>query len=410
MKFLYNIGISVISVVIGIGSLFSEKLRLLRRGRAEVWDKLKTAGINEPVIWVHAASLGEFEQGRPLIEAVKKHFPEKKIVLTFFSPSGYEVRKNYDLADYVLYLPSDTKANARNFIDAVNPEKVFFVKYEFWYNFLNELNKRSIPVYGVSMIFREEQSFFKWYGGWFRKVLGFFDHFYLQDDKSAELLSGLGLKNYTVAGDTRFDRVKEIAGSASEIDIAKRFSDGYRTIIAGSSWPPDEKILAEYINNSPDDVKMIIAPHVIDESHIKQIESLLKVSHFRITSPPEEVGGFKVMIVNTIGMLSAIYRYGDIGYVGGGFGTGIHNTLEAAVYGIPVLFGPNYKKFKEACDLIEKGGGFEITKSGDFNTLVNRMWEEPDFLRKSGEAAGKYVESMCGATAVIMKDVFSVNV
>ena len=407
MKLLYNFGINLISAFIAVGSLFKEKLRLLKNGRAEVWDKIEEAGIKEPVIWAHAASLGEFEQGRPLIEAIKKRYPQKKIVLTFFSPSGYEVRKKYDLADLVLYLPADTKANARRFIDAIRPEKVFFIKYEFWYNFLYQLNLRSVPVYGVSMIFREEQLFFKWYGSWFRKVLSFFDHFYLQDKKSAELLSSVGIQNYTVAGDTRFDRVKGIASSAGGIEVAERFSKGYRIIVAGSSWPPDEKILAEYINNSPDDIRMIIAPHVIDDPHIRQIESLLKIPSFRMTSPPDNPGSYRVMIVNTIGMLSSIYRYGQVAYIGGGFGIGIHNTLEAAVYGMPVLFGPNYKRFKEACDLIEKGGGFEIRDFEDLNRIIKKMWNEPDFLKKSGNAACSYVESMCGATDKIMNDLFS---
>jgi len=410
MKTLYDLGIALISVYIRIGSLFNKKLKLLYTGRKETWEKLRSVRKEGPTIWIHAASLGEFEQGRPLIESIKKNFPEKKIVLTFFSPSGYEVRKNYDLADHVLYLPSDTKANARRFIDAVNPEKVFFVKYEFWYNFLHELNKRSIPVYGISVIFRKEKVFFKWYGGWFRKILGFFTHFYLQDEQSAGLLRRIGINKFTVAGDTRFDRVKEIAGAASDIKVAERFSKGYKTIVAGSSWPPDEKILAKYIDKAPEDVKMIIAPHVIDESHIKQIESMLNVPFFRITSPIEEPEKYKVMIVNTIGMLSAIYRYGQIAYIGGGFGIGIHNTLEAAVYGIPVLFGPNYKRFKEACDLIDAGGGFEIRTFDDFNSIVTEMWEDEGLLEKRGSLAGKYVESMCGATAVIMKDIFSVGI
>ena len=409
MRLLYDLGIALISAYINIGSLFNKKLKLLKEGRAEVWGKLKQNMPEGPVVWIHAASLGEFEQGRPLIEAIKKKYPEKKIVLTFFSPSGYEVRKNFDLADFVLYLPADTAFNARRFIDTLKPEMAFFVKYEFWYHFIKELNSRDIPVYGVSVIFRDKQPFFRWYGHWFRNILRYFKHFYLQDEKSAEMLESLGLKNYTVAGDTRFDRVAEIAASASEIDIAKQFSEGYRTIVAGSSWPPDEKILAGYINNSPDDVKMIIAPHVIAESHIEQIEALLKVPSFRITDPPGKPQDFKVMIVNTIGMLSAIYRYGQIAYIGGGFGVGIHNTLEAAVYGIPVLFGPNYKRFKEACDLIEKGGGFEIRKFKDFKELVDKMLNDPVFLNDCGKKAGDYVKSMCGATEIIMKDVFDVE-
>ena len=409
MILLYDLGIALISLFINVGSLFSNKLKLLKEGRAEIWKKLKDADLKGPVIWLHAASLGEFEQGRPLIEAIKKRFPEKKIVLTFFSPSGYEVRKNYDLADVVLYLPADTSRNAKRFIDIVQPEMAFFIKYEFWYHFIKELNSRKVPVYGVSVIFRDKQPFFRWYGHWFRRILRFFDHFYLQDERSAKMLENIGIKNYTVAGDTRFDRVSEIAASASEIGPAKKFSEGYRTIVAGSSWPPDEKILTEYINTAPEDVKMIIAPHVIDEAHIRQIEEALKVPSFRITDVPDNPQDFKVMIVNTIGMLSAIYRYGKIAYIGGGFGIGIHNTLEAAVYGIPVLFGPNYKRFKEANDLLEKGGGFVIRKYDDFKGLVDKMWADPAFLEDAGKKAGDYVKSMCGATELIMKDVFSID-
>jgi 3-deoxy-D-manno-octulosonic-acid transferase len=409
MRLIYDLGIALISAYINVGSLFNKKLKLLKEGRAEVWEKLKQNMPEGEVIWIHAASLGEFEQGRPLIEAIKDRYREKKIVLTFFSPSGYEVRKNYDLADVVLYLPADTTRNAKRFIDIVQPEMAFFIKYEFWYHFIKELDSRDISVYGVSVIFRDKQPFFRWYGHWFRNILRSFKHFYLQDARSAKMLESIGMKNYTVAGDTRFDRVSEIAASASEIGPAQKFSEGYRTIVAGSSWPPDEKILTKYINNAPDDVKMIIAPHVIDEAHIRQIEEALNVPSFRITNVPDNPQDYKVMIVNTIGMLSAIYRYGKIAYIGGGFGIGIHNTLEAAVYGIPVLFGPNYKRFKEANDLIEKGGGFVIKNYEDFKGLVDKMWADTAFLEDAGKKAGDYVKSMCGATELIMKDVFSID-
>ena len=410
MTGIYNFVILLIDIFISIGSLFNSKMALLRKGRSQVWEQLRKANIQEPTIWVHAASLGEFEQGRPLIEAIKKCFPEKKVVLTFFSPSGYEIRKNYELADHVFYLPADKKRNAQRFIDAIKPEKVFFVKYEFWYHFLTALKERSVPVYGVSVIFRKDQAFFKWYGHWFRKMLKAFRHFYVQDENSAQLLESISVKNYTVAGDTRFDRVKEIASSARDIEVADSFSKGYRTIVAGSTWPPGEKILARYINEAPEGIKMIIAPHVIDDAHIKQIEELLDVKSFCITDVPEKPHGYKVMIVNTIGMLAAIYRYGEVAYIGGGFGSGIHNTLEAATYGIPVIFGPKYKKFKEACDLVELGGGFEIRTFEDFDRLIKKMWNDNDFLKRSGKAAGDYVNKMCGATSLIMRDVFSVDI
>ncbi len=406
MTVLYNIGILIVSAFINIGSLFSSKLKKLKEGRSRVWKEIADSNIGESTIWIHAASLGEFEQGRPLIEAIKKRFPERKIVLTFFSPSGYEIRKDYELADYVFYLPADTRRNAQRFINAVRPEMVFFIKYEFWNHFISQLKKREIPVYGVSVIFRESQRFFRWYGGWFRRMLNSFSHLYLQDEASAKLLESVSLKNYSVAGDTRFDRVKEIADEAEDIDIAGKFSEGYNTIVAGSSWPADEKILTKYINESPDNIKLIIAPHEIDDAHIREIESSLKVSSFRITKPPENLSEYKVMIVDTMGMLAAIYRYGQVAYIGGGFGSGIHNVLEAATYGIPVIFGPEYKKFKEACDLVELGGGFEINSYEEFERVISKMWDDAAFLKSSGMSAEKYVNRMCGATSLIMKELF----
>ncbi|NPA35705.1 MAG: 3-deoxy-D-manno-octulosonic acid transferase [Chlorobi bacterium] len=407
MVLIYNAGIFFIDLFISIGALFSSKLKLLKEGRKAT--RIMLEDIEGPVIWIHAASLGEFEQGRPVIEAIKKHLPEKKILLTFFSPSGYEVRKDYEFADYVVYLPADTRQNAIRFINAVKPEMAFFVKYEFWYHFITQLSKKDIPVYGISVLFRKDQPFFKWYGGLFRKMLKAFTHLYVQDESSAKLLDGIGISNYTVAGDTRFDRVREIAESASDIDIAEKFAGGSRTIVAGSTWPPDEKILLKYINET-EEVKLIIAPHEIDESHIKQIETALKVPYFRITSPPDDVESRRVMIVDTIGMLAAIYRYGQIAYVGGGFTSGIHNTLEPATYGMPVIFGPDYKKYKEACDLVELGGGFEVKDYREFRQLVSKMWSDDEFLEKSSKASGEYVAGMCGATAKIMKDIFSVEI
>ncbi len=406
MTGIYNFVIAIYNLGISIGSLFSPKVKLLREGRSQVWQKLEDSNIQQSTIWVHAASLGEFEQGRPLIESIKKSFPERKIVLTFFSPSGYEIRKDYEEADYVFYLPADTKRNAQRFIKAINPGMVFFIKYEFWYHFLTDLKKNDIPVYGVSVIFRESQSFFKWYGRWFRKMLKSFSHFYLQDEKSAKLLKSIGINNYTVAGDTRFDRVKEIAEAAEDIDVAHEFSKGYSTIVAGSSWPADEKILTSYINESHENVKMIIAPHEIDDAHIRDIESSLKVLSFRITSPPDNPSDFMVMIVDSMGILAAIYRYGQVAYIGGGFGSGIHNVLEASTYGIPAIFGPKYKKYKEACDLVDLGGGFEITSSEEFERVISKMWNDSDSLKSSGMSAEKYVNRMCGATSLIMKELF----
>ncbi|MCU4157896.1 3-deoxy-D-manno-octulosonic acid transferase [Carboxylicivirga sp. A043] len=407
MTLLYNIGIATYSLAIKAVSPFNKKAKLLNVGRKETAQRLKELQLDDKVVWIHAASLGEFEQGRPIIEKIKEQHPAYKIVLTFFSPSGYEVRKNFDLADHVMYLPADTKRNARQFLDAINPQKVFFIKYEFWYHFLRELSKRSIPVFGVSMIFRKEQTFFKPYGAWFRKMLSAFDKFYVQDEVSGDLLKGIGFSNYSVAGDTRFDRVRDIALESKDFDVVERFvGDLKQVIVAGSSWAPDEDILIDYIQNVNKEVKLIIAPHEIHDEHIQQIESKLKVSYFKYTEAEIAPSDARVLIINTIGMLSAIYKYGQVAYVGGGFGVGIHNTLEAATYSMPVFFGPNYKKFKEARDLIEAGGGFSIKSKEAFIKQVESFWNDASLLDASSKSAGEYVNRMCGATDQIMNEVF----
>ena len=407
MTLIYNIGIALYSFLIRLVSPFNQKAKLLRTGRKESLKLLKSISINDPVVWIHAASLGEFEQGRPIIEAVKKDHPNYKVVLTFFSPSGYEVRKNYDLADHVFYLPADTKRNAKKLIGAINPKKVFFIKYEFWYHYLNALKRRNIPVYGVSMIFREKQSFFQWYGSWFKKMLGCFTKFYVQDETSGQLLSGIGVENYSVAGDTRFDRVRDIAKASSEIDLVDRFvGDCNKVIVAGSTWAPDEDILFEYLEKEGQDVKLVIAPHEIHESHIKQIESKLSIPYSRFTKETENINDCRVLIIDTIGMLSSIYKYGQVAYIGGGFGVGIHNTLEAATYSMPVFFGPNYKKFREARDLIEVGGGFSIQNGSEFQTGMEQLWADEEYLKDASLKAGQYVNKMCGATRKIMDEVF----
>ncbi|MBS2100793.1 3-deoxy-D-manno-octulosonic acid transferase [Carboxylicivirga linearis] len=407
MTLIYNIGIALYSFLIGLVSPFNQKAKLLKNGRKESLKLLKSISLQGPVVWIHAASLGEFEQGRPIIEALKKDYPQYKVVLTFFSPSGYEVRKNYDLADYVFYLPADTKRNAKKLIDAINSEKVFFIKYEFWYHYLNALKRKNIPVYGVSMIFREKQSFFQWYGGWFKKMLNCFAKFYVQDETSGQLLSGIGVENYSVAGDTRFDRVRDIAKASAEIDLVDRFvGDCNKVIVAGSTWAPDEDILLEYLEKEGQDVKLVIAPHEIHESHIKQIESKLSVPYFRYTKQVENITDCRVLIIDTIGMLSSIYKYGQVAYIGGGFGVGIHNTLEAATYSMPVFFGPNYKKFREARDLIEVGGGFSIQNGSEFQIGMGQLWADEEYLKDASLKAGQYVNKMCGATRKIMDEVF----
>lgn len=406
ISLLYSLGMHLFSFALLLASPFNEKARLLRRGRREVWNQLARYVNSSKCVWIHAASLGEFEQGRPLIEAIRAKYPERKIVLTFFSPSGYEVRKNYALADLVCYMPGDTFFNAKRFIRLINPEMAFFVKYEFWHFHLHELKRKNIPVYGVSVIFRHDQQFFKFWGFWPRKALRCFTHFYLQDKKSAELLDSIKITCHTVAGDTRFDRVAEIAASSPEDNIAMRFAKNARVIVAGSSWQPDEDLLINYINNSPEDMKMILVPHEIDDEHIKEITLKIEVPYFLYKNATANPEHFKVMVVNTIGLLSAIYKYGQIAYIGGGFGKGIHNTLEAATYGMPVLWGPNYRKFNEAKELVERGAGYVITSQEELNSTLNSLWNDNDKLIQAGINAKKYVDSMCGATAMIMRDLF----
>ena len=406
MHLFYNLGIALFDLAVSLAAPFSKRAALLVKGRKTVWDTLGGVSLEGDVIWVHCASLGEFEQGRPLIEAIRKKNPSYKIVLSFYSPSGYEVRKNYKEADVVCYLPSDTRANAKRFISTVNPRMVFFVKYEYWYNYFRELKEVGTPLYLVSAIFRKDQIFFKWYGGWFRKILNNVKCFYIQDEKSAALLDGIGIKAYIVAGDTRFDRVAAIAAAANPIPVVENFATGAKVLVAGSTWPADEQIIASYINNSAKDVKLIIAPHMVDESHIQQLERRFTLPVCHYTKVKGEIGAdVRVLIIDTIGLLSAIYRYGSVAYLGGGFGKGIHNTLEAATYGMPVIFGPRHLKFKEAIDLKEKGAGFSINDSVEFGNLMERLWDDEnnDYLKKSGEAALEYVQSMCGATEEILK-------
>jgi len=407
MTLVYNIGIALYSCLISLLTPFNNKAKLLNEGRKRTAQQLSKLSIDGKVVWIHAASLGEFEQGRPIIEAIKAKHPGYRVVLTFFSPSGYEVRKNYELADYVLYLPSDTKRNAMRFIDAINPEKVFFIKYEFWHHYLKTLKDKKIPVYGVSMIFRKEQSFFKWYGSWFRKMLSAFNKFYVQDEVSGSLLKTIGLDNYSVAGDTRFDRVRDIADESKDFDLVRQFvGDSKRVIVAGSTWAPDEDILIDYIQNVNKDVKLIMAPHEIHKEHIEQIESKLNVQYLKYTSPLDNPEDAKVLIVDTIGMLSAIYKYGQVAYIGGGFGKGIHNTLEAATYAMPVFFGPNFKKFKEARDLIEFEGGYSLKDKEAFISQLEIFWQDEVLLKKVSKNAGDYVQKMCGATEQIMTEIF----
>lgn len=415
MNLLYNLAIETYVQGIKLAATFGkQKAMQMEMGRDqwaaalnEKMSELRKSCHNPRVIWFHAASLGEFEQGRPLIEQLREKYPEYKIVLTFFSPSGYEVRKNYKGADIICYLPYDKPAEARKFVDIVNPEKVFFVKYEFWGNTLEVLNKRNIPVYLISGIFRDKQIFFKWYGGIMRPVLGLFQHLFVQDEQSKSLLEGINVKNVTICGDTRFDRVLSIQQKAKQYQWAADFrSTSDFILVAGSSWPKDEDILLNHFNAHPE-MKLIIAPHEIHEEHIQGIISKLNRPYMRYSQLDEsKVKDVDCIIIDAIGFLSSIYRYGDIAYIGGGFGVGIHNTLEAAVYGIPVIFGPNHQAFREALGLLAVGGGYAINDSGEYSALLDTMINDRSKLKEAGSKAGAYVKDNSGASDAIFGAVF----
>ena len=403
---MYNIAIYLYGLGVFIYSLFNEKVRKMWRGEHESFRIIRERlDPNAKYIWFHAASLGEFEQGRPLMERIRATHPEYKILLTFFSPSGYEVRKDYKGADIVCYLPLDTVNNARRFLRTVRPVMAFFIKYEFWYNYLHVLKHRCVPTYSVSSIFRRDQIFFKWYGRDYARVLSCFTTFFVQNEESKLLLGTIGIKNAVVVGDTRFDRVLQIKEASKQLPLVEAFvSNAEHVFCAGSSWQPDEEIFIPYFNGRSD-WKLIIAPHVIGEEHLAQIMQLLKgrrVTRYTQTNP-EEAANADVLIIDCFGLLSSIYRYAQVSYVGGGFGAGIHNTLEAGVWGIPVIFGPNNKRFAEAQGLLKCKGGFEIKDVNDFTTLMVHLESEPALLEKSGKAAANYVKSLSGATEKILK-------
>ncbi len=409
---MYNIIMYLIQFGIVVGSYFNKKLRKMLDGEREAIKQIREkVDPDAQYIWFHAASLGEFEQGRPLIEKVHKEHPEYKILLTFFSPSGYEVRKNYTGADIITYLPIDTITNARAFLRAIRPVMAFFIKYEFWYNYLHILQYRGVPTYSVSSIFRPNQIFFKWYGRNYGRVLQCFTHFFVQNEESQQLLAGIGFKNSTVVGDTRFDRVLQIKEASKQLPIVDSFVHIHEekkplTFVAGSSWPPDEAIFIEYFNTHPS-WKLIIAPHVIGEDHLKQIISLLKNKKVvRYTQTTEtDAANADVLIIDCFGLLSSIYRYGEVAYVGGGFGVGIHNVLEAAVWSIPVIFGPNNAHFAEAQGLKHNGGGFEIHNLEDFSKYIQRFEVETNFRLERGIAGGKYVVALAGASNKVLNNI-----
>ena len=417
---IYNIVIYFVLWGIAIASLFNEKVRKMWRGEREAFKILKQkVDPNAKYIWFHAASLGEFEQGRPLMERIRKDYPQYKILLTFYSPSGDEVRKNYEGADIICYMPVDTRLNAIRFLRLVRPVMAFFIKYEFWSNFLHILKHRNIPTYSVSSIFREDQVFFKWYGRSYAGVLKCFTRFFVQNEESKRLLEGIGITAVDVVGDTRFDRVLQIKEAAKQLPICEAFRTGvassqsadvphhdFKVFVAGSSWPPDENIFIPFFNEHKD-WRLLIAPHVIAEEHLKLILSLIKgkkVVRYTQTTP-EEAAEADVLIIDCFGLLSSMYNYGDVAYIGGGFGVGIHNTLEAAVWNMPVIFGPNNKKFQEAQGLLKSGGGFEINTYEDFSGLMSSLMNDETFLKQAGDKAGTFVAHLAGATDKVLASV-----
>ncbi len=403
---MYNFVIYIYLFAVKLVSLFNPKVKLMVKGHSEVFDILKSKiEKDKKYIWFHAASLGEFEQGRPLMERIRRQYPEYNILLTFFSPSGYEVRKNYQGADVICYLPFDTPRNARRFVKLANPCMAFFIKYEFWQNYLKNLQKHHVPTYSVSSIFRKNQVFFRWYGGKYFKVLTRFTHLFVQNEVSKELLATLNIRNVDVVGDTRFDRVIEIFEQAKQLPLVEQFKKNSMVMVAGSSWQPDEDIFIRYFNEHPE-MKLIIAPHVIGESHLTEIIGKLKRPYVRYTqATPENVEQADCLIIDCFGLLSSIYRYGEIAYVGGGFGVGIHNVLEAAVYGIPVLFGPNNQRFQEARQLLETKGCFEIHNYEEFKEKMDRLMTDAPYLEKCGKLSGDYVKQHAGASDKVMKAV-----
>jgi 3-deoxy-D-manno-octulosonic-acid transferase len=413
MKIIYSSLIYLYLFGIHVASLFNSKAKLWVDGRKDIFEKLKLKlqssklqTPNSKLIWFHCASLGEFEQGRPLIEKIKREKPDTKILLTFFSPSGYEIRKKYDGADYIFYLPMGTSSMAKKFIEIVKPEIAIFVKYEFWFNYLEELKKQNVSTFLICGIFRNTQYFFKNYGGWFRKQLNAFTHFYLQDESSKQLLNSIGYTNGTVAGDARFDRVFEISENVKQIDIVKQFISNKKVMIAGSSWIEDLKIISR-VNLKVVGFKLIIAPHEIDEitidSTIQQFNNLRTVRYSQANE--QNIKTADVLIIDNIGMLSSLYQYGTIVFIGGGFGKGIHNILEPATFGLPIIFGPNYHNFIEAKDLILLGGAFSVSSIAEFEKTIDLL-SEPEVIKIAAFASRSYVSSKIGATEIILNSIF----
>lgn len=405
---IYNLIILLASQILKLLALFSPKMKLFVEGRKSVFQTLKDKiHPDDKVFWFHAASLGEYEQGLPVIEKVKEQFPHHKIVITFFSPSGYEVRKNNVIADVTVYLPLDSKDNAKRFLDLVHPEKVFFIKYEFWPNYLNELKQRNISTYLISGIFREKQVFFKWYGGFYRKALQTFNYFFVQNEKSKILLQSIGFTNVRISGDTRFDRVVAILGKDNSLDFIEQFKNNQTTIVIGSSWPTDEELLVNFINQADSNVKFIIAPHNIKEVQISNLKSqIAKKTILFSEKENQNVSDFQVFIIDTIGILTKIYSYADIAYVGGGFGNpGVHNILEPATFGIPIVIGSNYSHFAEATALVGLEGCISVKNQSELNEAFNLLLQNEDERYEKGHICSTFVQMNKGATDRILKSV-----
>lgn len=406
MIFFYNLVLWALRWGANLGALLNTKASQFVKGRRGIFKHLRKDFVNvqAPVIWIHCASLGEFEQGRPIIESIKKESPHYKILLTFFSPSGYEVRKNYAHADFVYYLPWDTAKNAKRFVDITNPAIAIFVKYEFWHHFACAIRKNNIPLISVSAIFRNDQLYFQWYGNFYRHILKNFQHFFVQNHESKKLLKSIGIDVVTVAGDTRFDRVMQVVDRAEEIPLARKFKAEQKTFVVGSCWPEDLEVLTPFINEQRQGIKFILAPHEVTESSLSSIEKSLMVKHIRFSRADSfaDLEDYTVLIIDNIGMLSKLYRYGEFAFVGGAFGKGLHNILEAACYGIPIFFGnTNYEKFKEATDLINRGGAFDVSDYRDFIAKYE-MINIPENFMLACEVTRSYVEENLGATEKIM--------
>jgi len=407
MNILYEFVIKCYALLIRLASFFSPKAKLWVDGRKGLWNKIEnTVDKDAKIIWVHCASTGEFEQGRPVIEAFRAEQPEYKLMVTFFSPSGYELRKNYPNADYIFYLPIDSYFNAKRFVRLTNPEIVYFIKYEFWRNYLHILKKNNITTYSVSAIFRPNQAFFKWYGAPYRRMLNCFEHFYVQNQESVDLLQSIGITQSTITGDTRFDRVLTIASQTRDFPLVQTFKGESPVMVCGSTWEADEDLLVEFINEIESDFKYIIVPHEIHESGLKRLEKSLTCNTLRYSKATvENAYTANVLIIDNVGMLSSLYKFAEIAYVGGGFGSGIHNILEAATFCLPVLFGPNYKRFQEAVDLIAIGGAFSVNDYDSIHDKLRMLIENETIRLAAGAISRNYVEERSGATQKILSAV-----